>query len=166
MFPLGFTALLQSMVIPGTLILKAMDFKGSFIQKLAYMVALSLTATYVIVLTLTLLGIYHQWSVLVFIVIECLAFVWLYRSELKTLISRFFVQTWKNFIQTMQRLISSLENVKSFSDFINALVLTGMFILSMVALWWAFKLITYYAGTIFDAWRCVPGTSPCQTMNG
>lgn len=155
MFILGIIAILQSLVVPGMMILKYLKFKGNFIQTMVYTVALSLVSSYFIVLVLVLLKIYNQFFLILFFIFEVGLLIWLYRQELKESFGKIFIQIWKNFTFTFHNLFASWKEANTFSSVIYALITLFTFALSLVVLWWAIKIINHYAGTIFTAWDAV-----------
>ena len=59
---LGVMSVVQSLFLPGTLLLKGIKFKGSAIQKLVYVVGLSLTLSYLLGILLVTLHLYFQFQ--------------------------------------------------------------------------------------------------------
>ncbi len=150
-------AFLQSTYIPGTLILKQVNFKGSTIQRIIYAFALSLVVNYVVVFLLTTIGMYHQWFLISLFVLEIFGLFWLYRDQLKTSITDNLISSWNNFIVSSKNLLTipSHNSFGSITSISAQILLVVSIILSLGSLWWLVKLFYYNLGTVFDAWDAV-----------
>lgn len=152
---LGIIAVTQSLLLPGLLILKVINFKGSFIQKIVYTAALSLVSNYIFVVVLVVLGIYKQWVVISIFLFESTYAVWLFRESLGQSLFEYISTLWKNFIGALQDLFDTWMQITSISDVIKSLFSFIAFTLSLALLWWSIKLMSHYAGTIFDSWDAI-----------
>mgnify|MGYP006935317965 CR=1 FL=1 len=151
----GVMAVLQSLFLPGTLLLKGSNFKGSAIQKLVYTVGLSLVSSYLLGLLLVFLHLYLQAVVVSVFFLQILALIWLYRDSFGASLTESFLHSWKITIQRLQQLIQRWADVDSFAALIRQIASMAAFILSLSLLWWAIKLMNHYTGTIFDLWDTV-----------
>jgi hypothetical protein len=157
MFLLGFMALSQSMALPGALILKAINLRGSFIQRLGYMVGLSLVVTFCGIFFLTLLGLYNQFIVVILFVIQVVGLFWMYRYSLGEPIATLLPQTWNSFVHSMKDFLlpSDEAETSSLPVFVQSIFKFVFFILALSVLWWALKLFFNYLGSIFTAWDAI-----------
>jgi len=157
MFILGIMALSQSMLLPGALILKAINFRGSFIQRLSYMAGLSLVVAFCGIFVLTLLGLYKQTFVVVLFVIQVIGLLWMYRYSLGEPITTHFPQIWNRFVHSLKDFIlpSKEDETSSLTLFVHSIFKLVFFILALSVLWWALKLFFNYLGSIFTAWDAI-----------
>jgi hypothetical protein len=157
MFILGIMALSQSMVLPGALILKVINFRGSFIQRLGYIIGLSLIVTFLGILFLTLLGLYKQIVVIILFVVQVVGLLWMYRYSLGESITTLLPQIWNHFVHSLNDFFPPLneDETSTLAAFVRSIFKLGFFILAISVLWWAFKLFFNYLGSIFTAWDAI-----------
>ena len=157
MFLLGTMAFFQSMVLPGALILKRLNFSGSFIQRLSYAVGLSLVTTFCGIFLLTLLGLYKQVVVLVIFAVQVAGLFWMYRYELAKPIVPVLAQIWNQIVHSPDKFILPLDEAEShpLKKLTSSIFNLIFFVLAVSVLWWAFRLFLNYLGSIFDAWDSI-----------
>ena len=152
---LGTISVIQALILPGLIILKLIKFEGSWLQKLVYIVALSLGTSYFIAAILVFLNAYNQAVLIALFMLEVLFLFWIRRDDFSVSLYEKISIGWKKFIETLQSLVDSWNEISSFSDAVKHLLSLGAFILSLTFLWWSIKLANHYAGTIFDVWDAV-----------
>lgn len=157
MFILGIMALTQSLFLPGALILKVVDFKGSFVQRLGYCIGLSLIVTYCGIFILTMLHLYDQIVVLILFAVQFFTLLRLYWYELGQPIVPILAQVWNRFVNSLNSLLKPLNNIEtaSLAKIIQSVFKLLFFVLAVTVLWWACRLILNYLGSIFEAWDVI-----------
>ena len=151
----GLMSVFQALLLPGTLILKIINFRGSLIQRLLYVVALSLSTSYFVVMVLVILGIYKQQLLVAFFVLECIGLIWLYKGNINKSLFDVVAVWWQNTLSAIRELLLSWADVSAFSGFLKALLSLFAFIVSISLLWWSIKLANHYIITIFDTWDSI-----------
>lgn len=159
MFIFGILSLLQILFIPGLLIHKKITLKGSFIQNLSVVIALSMLSNYLGVLLLTLLHLYLRVVVLGIFLIEIALLLYLYRDTLRRPLGESITQAIDLLTQQGNALVQYLgeprdEKEKLYRFFYSLFFLASAF-LAFVGLWWALKLFFYNIGTVFSQWDAV-----------
>ena len=153
MFLLGMIAVMQSLFVPGLIIFKWIDVKVSFLQKLTYVIVFSLIAGYYEVLALTVLGLYRQPVVVSIFLFELVAVIWLYRADFNMSAGETLNSYWQRFVNSIRKLVvfMDLRNDLPIGRFAYAVFSFGVIALSLVWLWWAFKVFTSDTGSIFNS---------------
>ena len=128
---LGIISISQSLILPGIIVLKLLQFKGSWFQKTAYTVALSLVLSYFLVVILVFLNAYEQWVLILIFLLESVFALWIFRKELRKTLYEHLKTFWKNFIGAIQNLFNAWGETSSFSDGIKFLLSLSAFILSL-----------------------------------
>ena len=162
MFILGIMALTQSTVLPGALILKILNFKGSFIQRFVYCIGLSLVVTYCGIVILTIAGLYNQIVVLVLFAVQVLFLLRLYWQDLGKPVMPVLYQFWERLISSLNTFIRPLneDEAPDTVKFIQSVFNLFFLILAIAVLWWAFRLILNYLGSVFEAWDVINSWNP------
>jgi hypothetical protein len=157
MFLLGMIAVMQSLFVPGLIIFKWIDVKVSFLQKSIYIVVISLVVGYYEVLVLTLLGLYRQQVVVAIFLLELVAVIWRYRADFNISAGEMLNAYWERFVNLVRRLVALMDvrDDLPIGRFAYAVFSFGVIALSLVGLWWAFKVFTSNIGSIFNSWDAV-----------
>jgi len=157
MFLLGMIAVMQSLLVPGLIIFKWIDVKVSFLQKLTYVIVISLIAGYYEVLVLTALGLYRQQIVMAIFLLEFVVVIWLYRADFNTSAGEQLNSFWERFVNSIRKLVAlmDLHDDPSIGRFAYGVFSFGVISLSLIGMWWAFKVLTSNVGSIFNSWDAV-----------
>ena len=157
MFLLGMTALAQSLFIPGLIIFKWIEVKLGFLQKLIYVIVLSLIVGYYEVFVLTILRLYQQQIVVAIFLLEFVLVIWLYRSVFKMSVGEVLEFYWDRLVTSMRRLVSLLDlnNDLPVGRFVYAVFSLGVISLALIGIGWAFKVFTSNIGSVFNSWDAV-----------
>ncbi|MBR6090009.1 MAG: phospholipid carrier-dependent glycosyltransferase [Anaerolineaceae bacterium] len=149
----GVMGLLQSVLLPGLLLMKAGKLRGGIIERLLWLFPLSLTANYLLIFLLASLHLYTRPVVLGLIALECLCLFLLYRGDLTQPLKK----TLSGLETALKRELSPLDDfltektddpVKILKDWVWAV--SGCAALSGV--FWAFHLCRLNFGTLFSGW--------------
>lgn len=154
MFLFGILAFLQITLIPGAIILKALNFQGTIIQRMAYAFALSLIASYILVFFLTAIHLYNQAVIFIVLGGELIGLAWLYKKEIR-----------EPFFEILQKQIENLKHgVHSFlapdteqksSNAIHTLLTMILLALALTGVLWTVRIFISNIGSVFDAWDAV-----------
>jgi hypothetical protein len=157
MFLLGLIAVMQSLLVPGSIIFKWIDVQVSSLQKLTYVIVLSLIAGYYEVLALTVFGLYRQQVVLSIFLVELVVLIWLYRTDLNRSAGELLNSYWERFVNSIRKLAALLDlrDDLPIGRFAYAVFSFGVMALALVGMWWAFKVFTSNTGSIFNSWDAV-----------
>jgi hypothetical protein len=156
MFFLGILAFLQITCLPGILLIKAFKIKGGFIQLVVSAFGISLMANYIIVLTLTALGIYLQPVLLVLLVLECGYLAWLFKDELLTPLEQGIPAAWSGLVGHINHLLPGQrqEEQAAYTVLLRAFT-AGMGLWALSVLIWGIRVFIGNLGTVFSAWDAV-----------
>ena len=109
---LGILALIQILFLPGILTIKVLKPGGGLLQKLIYIVGISLILNFLLVFLLTALRIYHQPFMLAVLVVEIGGVLFLYRSTLKTPLRETFASVWERVNGSFRKILEPEVNPK------------------------------------------------------
>jgi len=154
MFLLGILAFLQITIIPGVLILKASDFRGTVLQWMTYAFALSLVASYILVFSLTVIHLYNQVTLLIVLVGEMLGLAWLYKQEIQSPVFE-ILQDKIEKIKTEFNAFVGLDAEHKPSNSLNILLTAILIALAFTGVVWTVRLFINNFGSVFDAWDAV-----------
>lgn len=157
MFILGILAFAQITLIPGALFIKLIKFHGNAIQTLMTIFGLSLISNYVVVVILTIFKSYKQYVILPLFIVEMIALIWVYKSELGGSLGKILMEVWQSFSQLIIGFFPTSEQDKPSSKIrIIDYFLTILFgILAVSSILWIGKYFISNLGTIFDGWDAV-----------
>lgn len=149
----GTLALLQSTILPGLLIRKLCSLRGGITEQIIRLLPLSLMANYLVIFLLAALHLYTRPVMLVLIVIEVFALLWLYRRTLLRPLS----ENFSAFAGALRRELQPLRDFL-YGHFENdgrdlkswIWLFSGCFALSGVI--WALHLCRLNFGTVFSGW--------------
>ena len=150
---LGTLGLLQSLLLPGLILRKALRFRCGISEGLIRLLPLSLTANYLLVFLLTALRIFSRPVMLAVILAETAALILLYKDTLRKPVNEFIKSIWDSLRIEFHPLQDFLnENTQNVTDITGKWVwaLTGCFALS--GLLWALHLCRLNFGTVFSGW--------------
>jgi len=120
-------------------------------------VILSLVTGYYEVLILTILGLYSQQVVAAVFLLEFAAVIWLYRAVFNMPVGEVLNSYWERFVNSIRKLIAlmGLRDDLLIGRFAYAVFSFGVISLSLIGMWWAFKVFTSNIGSIFNSWDAV-----------
>ena len=153
---MGILGLLQSVLLPGLIIIKTGKLRGGITEQLLRLVPLSLTANYLCVFLLAALRFYRRPVMLGLILAEIAAVIWLYRETLFQPLNTAFSSLSEAFRRELRPLGDFLtENPSGRKNILSSWiwVLSGCFAFSGVV--WALHLCRLNFGTIFTGWDTV-----------
>jgi hypothetical protein len=109
---LGILALIQILFLPGILAMKVLKPGGGLLQKLIYIVGISLILNFLLVFLLTALHIYLQPIMLVVLAAEIGGILFLYRSTLKTPLRETFDSVWERVNESLRKFLDPVADSK------------------------------------------------------
>jgi hypothetical protein len=113
---LGILALIQILFLPGILAMKLLKPGGGQLQKLIYIVGISLILNFLLVFLLTALHIYLQPFLLVVLAAEIGGVLFFYRSTLKTSLRETFESVWERVNGSFRKLLQPEMDPKKASS--------------------------------------------------
>jgi hypothetical protein len=153
-FILGILAILQITILPGLILQKIMSFRGNLLDKVLIVFGLSLISNYCLIFLLSAIGIYTRGVIVIFVLGELIALIWLYRNGFRMSVDRFVTTVWGQLSYvvdffTPRRREYDAVTILSFAWL--ALVL----LLAARGLLWATNVFFDNAGTVFSAWDAI-----------
>ncbi len=150
---MGILGLLQSVLLPGLIIIKAVRLRGGITEQLLRLMPLSLTANFLCVFLLAALHLYKRPVILGLILAEFPLILWLYRKSLTQPLQTAFSSVSEALRREFRPLGDFLterpaERQSILSSWI--WLLSGCFALSGVL--WALHLCRLNFGTVFSGW--------------
>jgi hypothetical protein len=146
----GALAFLQMTMLPGLLIQRLCRIRAGLLERLIYLLPLSLIANYLVIFLLTSVKIYRRFSLVAMIALELAVLLWVYRSTLKVSF-RQAVSAIRDHIQIELTPLcpQSLTEEATLIRFCLFLI-TGIGALSAIT--WAVHVWSLNFGTIFQGW--------------
>ena len=163
MFFLGILSLLQIIFLPGSLLYKKIDYRGSFIQNLTFIFASSLIINYCGVFFLTALKLYTQSMVLFLFFVEIVLFFWLYRKMLNTPFEsgvKWFLDWIESIIKAGEEFLKIKNKEERITMILSSVFFIGASVFALNGIWWAVKLVFYNTGTVFNVWDAIVSWNP------
>jgi hypothetical protein len=155
----GFLAILQIAALPGSLILKAVNFHGSFLQRVIYSFALSLIATYCLIFTLSVVHLYNPAIILLILCGEIFVLIWLYRKDLQTPFFENLQQYYDNFKNKLTSFVFPGREAKPFksisANLLNILITIGLCVFAISGIVWTLRVFIGNLGSVFEEWDAV-----------
>ena len=162
MFISGILAFAQITLIPGTLLVKLLKFRGNAIQTLMTVFGLSLIANSLVIGLLTVIRIYQRFIILPLFIVEVVALFWAYRAELGMPLGKVLQGWWQSFIQLMRGFLPAIEEDEpsSVRKIITSVIVIISAILAVSSILWIGKYFIYNMGSVFDGWDAVMSWNP------
>lgn len=159
MLLLGILAFLQITLIPGVIILKVLNFHGTILQRIIYAFALSLMASYFLVILLTTIHMYNQTTLGLLIIGEMVWLIRLYKEELRLP----FFGVLQNQIEMTRETINAIfapgMDKETSNDApqnpLNVLLAIILLVLAFAGVVWAVRIFIGNLGSVFDEWDAV-----------
>lgn len=146
----GMLAFSQMTVLPGLLIQRLCRIRAGLLERLIYLLPLSLIANYLLIFLLTSLKIYSRYTLIMVILPELAALLWVYKSALKVS----FSQAVSAVRESIRLELAPLrpQNLAEIATFIRycLFLITGIGALSAIT--WAVHVWRLNFGTIFEGW--------------
>lgn len=149
----GIVGLLQSILLPGLILLKIFKIRGGLIERFLILFPLSLVTNYLIIFLLAAFRIYTRPVLLLLIAIEILTLLFLFRRTFQTPMKEILFNIEKSIKQELLPLTTMLSQSSNQSHEIiqNALwILSGLG--SVSAVLWGIHVWRLNFGTIFNGW--------------
>lgn len=146
----GMLAFSQMTVLPGLLIQRLCRIRAGLLERLIYLLPLSLIANYLLIFLLTSLKIYSRYTLIMVILPELAALLWVYKSALKVSFSQAISAVRENIQLELAPLRP--QNLADIATFIRycLFLITGIGALSAIT--WAVHVWRLNFGTIFEGW--------------
>ncbi len=165
MFLQGSLALIQTIFLPGLLLLRLFNLrKGGVIQNLVFCVGLSLLVNYCVILILTALSLYFAWVIyLLFLIEYVLAFFLYWPSLTKSfgeVIAKNLASARDWFISIFRKIDAEQEYSKVLAAFLVLSVALVFVYLSLDSLAWFYKLFRSNIGEVFKLWDAIVSWNP------
>lgn len=148
----GILGLLQSVLLPGWLLIRWLKIRGGILEKILYIFPLSLIASYLFVFLLTASGFYSRIALLVLIIVEVLLLIFSYRSVLKKPTGILFQAICGRVSDELLPVLEFLSGRKTIRENVTG----GIWFLSgcgaVSAVLWAIHLCRLNIGTVFSGW--------------
>ncbi len=155
MFILGLLAFLQTVFLPGFLLIKYLGInfntnspgrKPGKIRQLVYGFGLSLLINYLLVLVFTAAGIYKPLTLYILLFIEIVLLIYYWAAGSKPRFGRYINLDINRCITSLKRFFTS-----------HSLTYNLLFLLSVGVLLWYVFLFLYFLGGVFEYWDPVMG---------
>jgi hypothetical protein len=155
MFILGLLSFLQTVFLPGFLLIKylginlnedAVNRKSGKIRQLIYSFSLSLLINYLLVFILTAIGIYKPLAFYILIFIEIVLLIYFWTAGYKTRDCRYINLDVNRCINSIKQFFAT-----------NTLTYNFLFLLSIGVILWYVFLFFYFLGGVFEHWDPVTG---------
>lgn len=149
----GIVGLLQSILLPGLILLKIFKIRGGLIERFLILFPLSLVTNYLIIFLLAAFRIYTRPVLSLLIAIEILTLLFLFRRTFQTPMKEILFNIEKSIKQELLPLTTMLSQSSNQSHEIiqNALwILSGLG--SVSAVLWGIHVWRLNFGTIFNGW--------------
>lgn len=158
MLLLGILSFFQITIIPGSIILKYKKVSGSILQWAVYAFALSVIANYCLVLTLTIVGLYNQTSMISILIVELTGLILLYKKDLPTPFFNIFEYHIGNLKNIINSLLSPnkdkiLNNTNL--NLFNLLLTVSLLAIVINGIIWTIRIFIGNIGSVFNTWDAV-----------
>lgn len=154
MFILGILSILQMVCLPGLLVQRLFPLPSCGVPKWVSVFGFSLLINFLLIVSLTLLGLYIQPTLWVVLALEIASILWLYRKNLLIPV--------ESIAEKVHNLLGGLKdfrlrNVTSSHLFklIEYVVFGVLAALAVVDIIWLVKIFYYNFGTVFNTWDAV-----------
>ncbi len=157
MFLLGLLAIIQILFLPGLIFKSLFKPRGEFFYQLSVVVAVSMLFNATIIYPLVLLHIYNRPVLVGIIIIEFIAFLWLYRGVIRINLEEIGKRLGdyvKRQLLAFQAIFQS-GNYSAFTRSVRTILIILIIILSTSLIYWFFRKIPNNIGTVFNAWDAV-----------
>ena len=153
-FPLGVLGILQITILPGLIIHKIVRFRSNLFERGLIIFGLSLIANYCLAFLLAALGIYVRSVLVLFVLVEFIVLLWLYRGLFITSVDKFLTSTWNALSDilgffTLRRADNNGTLIMSF------IWLALVLFFAIKGMIWASNVFFSNLGTIFSKWDAV-----------
>jgi hypothetical protein len=155
MFILGLLAFLQTVFIPGFIIIKYLGInlngetsikKGGKIRQLVYTFGLSLLINYLLVFVFTAMGIYKPLTLYILLFIEIVLLIYYWAAGGKPRFPRYINLDISRWVTSLKQFFASRSLTYNF-----------LFLLSVGVMLWYVFLFFYFLGGVFQHWDPVTG---------
>jgi len=155
MFILGLLSFLQTVFIPGFIVIKYLGInlnaetgikKSGKIRQLVYAFGLSLLINYLLVFVFTAVGIYKPLTLYILLCIEGVLLIFYWTAGSKPRFDRYINLDISRFITSLKQFFASRSLAYNF-----------LFLLSLGVMLWYVFLFFYFLGGVFEHWDPVTG---------
>jgi hypothetical protein len=153
-FPLGILGILQITTLPGLIIHKFTRFRSNLFERALIVFGLSLISNYCLVFLLSAIGIYARSVLIVFVVAEILALLWLYRDLFVTPVDK-FLMTVVNTLGDIFGFFTPKRPNNSETLILSFAWLALVLFFAIKGILWANTVFFSNLGTVFSAWDAV-----------
>lgn len=147
MLLLGILSVFQLTWVPGLLLIRLFPGRRTFIQQTAFVFVLSLLANYVVVILLTVFGLYYRAVMLGLFAAQLLALGWLYRDSLLAR-PRVGLETLRGYFAEQTKALKAWIA----KDPLSAILYVASAAVASMALVWILHLWVDNFGTVFEKW--------------
>ncbi len=157
MFINGILAILQILFLPGLIFLKLFKPKGGFFYQLSVVVAISMLANATIIYPLVYLHLYTKTFVLVWMLLEVLALVWLYRGIFKLNFDQVgqAINTYASELWNQMHNLFQSERSSAAVRFLRNCMIALFGGLAIYLIFWFVRSFTSNIGSVFTNWDAV-----------
>jgi len=157
MFALGILGIFQVLLFPGILIKKFIKLPKNFFFSLSSVIGLSLITNFLFVFILTSLGIFVRWLVIILLLGELIAIVYLYRNELSNInLGISVLNFWNSLAKSFHSLIPVIDDQeKEIIKVVRYGFVLVSFVIALIAIEWMSRFFRYNLGEVFNSWDAV-----------
>jgi hypothetical protein len=154
----GILSLIQILFLPGMLLHVYLKIQGSFLKKLVFVIGSSFTINYLLAFLLTSLRIYQRPVILVLIILEILALIWLKRNDLLVPVRKTWESTWESITTTITGLFHTGDEKKDPSStwsLIRPVLIVILGALAVSTIWHMVTIFIQNIPSVFNTWDAV-----------
>ncbi|MHC1772504.1 MAG: hypothetical protein AB9907_12395 [Flexilinea sp.] len=146
----GILGLLQSVLLPGLIILKVVKIRGGILERMIYCFPLSLISNYLAVFTLTALGIYIRPVVVGLLFLEFLVLSLLFRDDLQLPFSRAVINLYSVVQAESKPFLSMLPSGNDAGGILRFILWFVFGSEAVSAVFWGLHVCSLNVGTVFS----------------
>lgn len=154
MFALGLLSVLQMVCFPGLLISALLKIHNRGIARLVLIFGTSLLANYLLVFLLTITHLYSRPALIIIMILELAALVWIYRKQVFTPLEPLF-ERFTRWLNSLRTLSFKPTRPSHFLKVVEYCAFAALLVLALVDIAWVAARFTNNLGTVFNTWDAI-----------